>query len=111
MAMCHDAALLRPILFGGVAASSLVPTGTRKNKLRCLHVLHFGVRPLLESDVPTSSQVLAPRKIEWQWRHDAALLRPILLFGSVGASSLVPMGTRKNKLRCLHVLHFWVRPL
>src|SRR6056300_1232897 len=105
----QNEALLRPILFGTVAASSLVPTGTRKNKLWCLHVLHSQVRPLGTSDVPRSFQVATP-KIKWQLRHNEALLRPIL-FGTVAASSLVPTGTRKNKLWCLHVLHFQVRPL
>src|SRR5210317_2409257 len=101
--------LLRSLLFGTVAASSLVPTGKRKNKLWCLHVLHFVVRPLWTSDGPKSFQV-APAKIEWQLRQNEALLCPIL-FGTVAASSLVPTGTRKNKLWCLHVLHFVVGSL
>src|SRR6056300_1648069 len=83
--------------------------GTRKNKLWCLHVLHFEVRPLGTSDGPRSFQ-LVPAKINWQLRQNEALLRPIP-FGTVAASSLVPTGTRKNKLWCLHVLHFEVRPL
>src|SRR6056300_838080 len=102
-------ALLRHILFGTVAASSLVPTGTRKNKLWCLHVLHFVVRPLGTSDGPRSFQV-APAKIELQLRQNEVLLHPIL-FRTVAASSLVPTGTRKNKLWYLHVLHFVVGPL
>src|SRR6056300_131211 len=93
----QNEALLRPILFGTVAASSLVPTGTRKNKLWCLHVLHhFVVGSLGTSDGPKSFQV-APAKIEWQLRQNEALLRPVL-FGTVAASSLVPTVTRKNKL-------------
>ena len=106
----HGAASHRPILFGTVAASSFVPTGTRKNKLWCLHVIHFEMQLLGTSNVPRSFQVLAPAKIEWQLRQNEALLRPVL-FGTVAASSLVPTGTRKNKLWCLHVLHFVVRPL
>src|SRR6056300_1146013 len=102
-------ALLRPILFGTVAASPLVPTGTRKNKLWCLHVLHFVVRPLGTSHGPRSFQVAA-QKNEWQFGENKALLRP-RLNGTVIASPLVPTGTRKNKLWCLHVLHFVVRPL
>src|SRR6056300_417527 len=54
-------ALLRPILFGTVAASSLVPTGTRKNKLWCLHVLHFVVRPLGTSNGPSCFQCSLPK--------------------------------------------------
>src|SRR6056300_1525738 len=107
--LLQNEALLRPVLFGTVAASSLVPTGTRKNKLWCLHVLHFLVGSLGTSDGPRSFQV-APAKIEWQLRQNEALLRPVL-FGTVAASSLVPTGTRKNKLWSYHVLHVEVRPL
>src|SRR5210317_1491715 len=57
---------VRPIMYGNVAASSLVPTGTRKNKLWCLHVLHFEVRPLGTSDGPRSLFQVAPAKIECQ---------------------------------------------
>src|SRR5210317_1991736 len=60
-----------PVFCRTVAASSLVPTGTRKNKLWCLHVLHFVVRPLGTSDGPRSFQV-APAKIEWQLRQNEA---------------------------------------
>src|SRR6056300_868926 len=52
----QNEALLRPILFGTVAASSLVPTGTRKNKLWCLHVLHSEVRLLMAHSGPGASK-------------------------------------------------------
>src|SRR5210317_1030629 len=50
----HNVPSLRPFLFAPVASSSFVSAGTRKNKLWCLHVLHFEVRPLVAPDVPRS---------------------------------------------------------